>query len=62
MEQAPPVNVTTAAKALGLSAYTIRAWIRQRRIAHIRLGRSVRIPVSEVQRLLRIGLTPPDGV
>ena len=58
MQQEPPVRVAKAAADLGLSIHTIRAWIAQRRIAHVRLGRSIRIPASEIKRLLEAGLTP----
>src|SRR5262245_13618341 len=38
-----PRTVAEAADELGLSVHTIRAWIAGRRIAHIRLGRAIRI-------------------
>ena len=47
-----PKTVHEAAEALGLSPHTIRAWVAQRRIAHIRLGRAMRIPASEIIRIL----------
>lgn len=53
-----PLTVNDAATRLGLSVHTIRAWIAQRRIAHIRLGRAVRIPESEIERLLRDNTVP----
>lgn len=58
MKTEPPVSVAKAATDLNLSIHTVRAWIAQRRIAHVRLGRAIRIPVSEIQRLLNSGLTP----
>jgi hypothetical protein len=36
----------------------VRAWIRTRRIGHVRLGRAIRIPYSEVERLLTEGRVP----
>lgn len=60
MHEEPPLRVATAAAALGLSIHTIRAWIFQRRIAHVRLGRSIRIPASEIRRLLEAGHTPAE--
>jgi len=60
MQQEPPLRVAKAAADLGLSIHTIRAWITQRRIAHVRLGRSIRIPVSEIKRLLEAGHTPAN--
>jgi excisionase family DNA binding protein len=49
------VTVQEAADLLGLSPYTLYAWIAQRRIVHTRLGRAVRIPAAEVRRLIREG-------
>jgi excisionase family DNA binding protein len=54
----PPLTVVEAAARLGLSSHTIRAWIGQRRIAYIRLGRAVRIPAGEVDRLLSENTVP----
>jgi excisionase family DNA binding protein len=51
----PPRTVPQAAEALNVKPVTVRAWIAQGRLAHIKLGRSVRIPVSEIERLLRDG-------
>ena len=56
-----PLTISQAAVALNLSPHTIRAWITQRRLGHIRLGRVIRIPGSEVERLLRDGLVPAVG-
>ncbi len=53
-----PRTVRQAAKELNLSEFTVRSWVGQRRIAHLRLGRSVRIPAEEIQRLLEDGLRP----
>jgi excisionase family DNA binding protein len=55
-----PRKVAEAAAELNLSPATIRAWIAQRRIGHVRLGRSVRIPCHEIQRILEAGYMPPD--
>ena len=44
-------TVGQAAEALGLSVSTLRAWISQRRIGFVRLGRAVRIPAAEIERL-----------
>jgi excisionase family DNA binding protein len=56
-----PLTISQAAVALNLSPHTIRSWIIQRRLSHIRLGRAIRIPGSEVERLLRDGLVPAVG-
>jgi excisionase family DNA binding protein len=55
-----PRTVEQAAAELNLSRATIRAWIAQRRLGHVRLGRAVRIPAQEIQRLLEVGYVPPE--
>ena len=57
-EHVRTVTVNDAAEELGLSPATIRAWIRQRRIGYVRLGRAVRIPSSEIHRLVERGTVP----
>jgi excisionase family DNA binding protein len=51
-------KVPEAAKKLALSEKTIWAWIGARRIGVHRIGRSVRISESEIQRILTEGFTP----
>jgi excisionase family DNA binding protein len=47
------------AELLGLKPVTIRQWIAKRKITAIKIGdRAVRIPESEVQRLIDRGTTP----
>ena len=53
-----PRTVEQAAAELNLSKATIRAWIAQRRLGHIRLGRAIRVPVAEIQRVLQTGFVP----
>lgn len=55
-----PRTVEQAALELNLSRATIRAWIAQRRLGHVRLGRAIRIPVQEIQRVLEGGYVPPE--
>jgi excisionase family DNA binding protein len=52
------VNTKEAADALGLRPATLRSWMGQRRIEVVRLGRSVRIPISEIERLIDEGRIP----
>ena len=54
----PPRTVVQAAEALNVSNSTIRAWIVQRRLGFVRLGRAVRIPAEEIERLLQAGFVP----
>ncbi len=55
-----PRTVEEAAAELNLSRATIRAWISQRRLGHIRLGRAIRIPAEEIRRVLEAGWVPPE--
>ena len=54
-----PRTVEQTALELNLSKATIRAWIAQRRLGHIRLGRAVRVPADEIRRVLEAGYVPP---
>jgi excisionase family DNA binding protein len=54
-----PRTVVQAADELNLKPSTIRAWIAARRIGHVRLGRAIRIPAHEIQRVLESGYVPP---
>ena len=58
MTDSKPRTVDQAALELNVARSTIRAWIGQRRIGHVRLGRSIRIPAAEIARLLESGFTP----
>jgi excisionase family DNA binding protein len=56
-----PRTIAEAANELGLSAHTVRAWVSARRIAHIRLGRAIRIPAAEVRRIIEENTVPAVG-
>jgi excisionase family DNA binding protein len=51
-------RVHEAARPLGMKTRTIREWIVNGKIGHVRLGRSVRIPISEVRRLIADNYRP----
>ncbi len=53
-----PLSVREVAGALGLSESTIRSWLAQRRLGFVRLGRAIRIPVEEIDRVLAQGAVP----
>ena len=53
-----PLKVAEVAEALGLSVACVRAWIASRRIGFVRLGRAIRIPHAEVERLIQAGTVP----
>jgi excisionase family DNA binding protein len=54
----PPRTVNQAAAELNVARSTVRAWIGQRRLGHVRLGRAVRIPHEEIRRMLEVGFVP----
>lgn len=58
-EHGKPRTVSMAAEELNVSVSTIRAWIAQRKIGFVRLGRAVRVPAEEIRRLLEEGFVPP---
>lgn len=52
------LSVPEFAAALNVSLACARRWILERRVATIKLGRLVRVPETEVQRLIAGGLRP----
>jgi excisionase family DNA binding protein len=52
------LKVPEAAAMLSLSQKTVWQWIGERRIGVIRLGRAVRVPISEIDRLIEEGNSP----
>lgn len=52
------LKVPEAAEILALSQKTIWQWVGERRIGVVRLGRAVRIPLHEIERLMQEGSTP----
>lgn len=52
------LKVPEAAGMLALSPKTVWQWIGERRIEVVRLGRAVRVPLSEIERLVEEGTTP----
>jgi excisionase family DNA binding protein len=46
------LSVEETAKAIGVSPHTVRAWLRQRRIPYLKLGRRVLMDQADVQRFL----------
>lgn len=58
MAPAKLLKVPEAAEMLTLSPKTMWQWVGERRIAVVRLGRAVRIPLSEIERLMEEGTTP----
>ena len=57
-----PLTVVQSAEALNVSVHTIRAWIARRKIGHVKLGRAIRVPRAEIDRLLERGTVPATRV
>jgi len=56
-----PQKLTTvrqASEILGISSHTLRAWIAARKVEAVRLGRAVRVPMTEIERLIADGRIP----
>ena len=50
------LTVPEVAKRLKVTEPCIRRWVFERRITTVKLGRLVRVPVQEIDRLIREGL------
>jgi excisionase family DNA binding protein len=55
------LTIAEAATRLGLKISTIRRRILERRIAVVRIGRAVRIPIEVVDALIADGWDDPVG-
>jgi excisionase family DNA binding protein len=52
------LSVREFAEALGVTVSCARRWVLERKIATTKLGRLIRIPASECERLISAGLRP----
>jgi excisionase family DNA binding protein len=52
------LRVNEFAAMLNVTPSAVRRWLLERKIASTRIGRLVRIPTSEVERLVESGLRP----
>ena len=53
------LSVPEVAERLAIKESTVRAWLLRRRLEYVRVGRrSVRIRLSEVQRIIAEGTVP----
>jgi hypothetical protein len=55
------VSVFEAEELTGRKASTWRRDILEKRVAVVRIGRQVRIPMSEIERLIQSGYSPAVG-
>ncbi len=58
MQSEQLLRIPEVAEQLTLRPVTIRAWLVRRKLAYLRIGRSIRIPRSEVDRVLSEGMVP----
>ena len=55
------INVRQFAESLGVTVAAVRRWLLERRLTHVKVGRCVRIPESEIDRIIDAGLGPARG-
>ena len=55
------IGIQEAAAAIGLSPWTVRAYVRQGRIRGVRIGRRVLIEPRELERLVESGHITEEG-
>jgi excisionase family DNA binding protein len=53
METRPLMGIAEGAMRLGISKFTLRSWIRQGIIPHIRLGRRVLLDPRDLDRFIQ---------
>jgi excisionase family DNA binding protein len=59
----PPTRMLTlpqVAGELGTTVNTVRSWVYRRRIAFVKIGRSVRVSEATVQRIIERGTIPAE--
>ena len=52
------LSVPQVAERLNVTRACIRRWVLERRLAVVKVGRLIRIPASEIDRLVQLGLRP----
>lgn len=55
------LTVPDFSQSMNITQACTRRWILERKVATVKLGRLVRIPESEVERLIQAGLRPVAG-
>ncbi|MFX0198637.1 MAG: helix-turn-helix domain-containing protein [Candidatus Hodarchaeota archaeon] len=56
MEKEPLLTTPQVARLLNVSPLTVRAWVFQRLLPVVRLGRAVRFKPEDIERIQRKGL------
>ena len=52
------LTLRQAAERLGLTVSCLRAWKERRKIGFVRIGRTIRVPESELRRLISENMYP----
>jgi excisionase family DNA binding protein len=52
------LTVAETAERFGVKVPTIRRWLAQRKLTHVKLSRAVRVPEIEVERLIKKNTVP----
>jgi excisionase family DNA binding protein len=60
-EQIELLTISECASVLRLKPSCIRRWLLVRKLSFVHIGRLVRIPQSEVDRIIREGTRPAKG-
>ncbi len=55
------IGIGEAARRLGVSAHTLRTWVRDQRVPHIRLGRRVLFDPAALDRFVAKRSVPVAG-
>ena len=51
-------SISEVAERFKISPWTVRGWIAQRKIGVVHLGRLIRVPATEIERLITAGTVP----
>jgi excisionase family DNA binding protein len=60
-QQPELLTIQDFASILQVTTACVRRWITERKITTVKLGRLVRIPADEIERLVSKGMRPAHG-
>jgi excisionase family DNA binding protein len=58
MSEQSLLRVAEFAASLRITPACVRRWIRESKVTVVKLGRLVRIPATEVERIIQLGTRP----
>ncbi len=56
------LSVGEVAQVLGVTVSAVRRWLLESKLIRVKLGRLVRIPESEIDRLIAEGMRPAKSI